>query len=120
VLIGSFQTIQHRLADNATAVDGARLLAYQAAWAHDAGRPAAADLATMSFLFAAETAVTTASESLHFHGGYGYTLEYDIQLYFRRAKAWPLVAGDRRAGYAELARRLYGSPDGSLRGSAEE
>ena len=119
VLIGSFQTIQHRLADNATAVDGARLLAYQAAWAHDAGRPAAADLATMSFLFAAETAVTTASESLHFHGGYGYTLEYDIQLYFRRAKAWPLVAGDRRAGYAELARRLYGSPDGSLRGSAE-
>jgi alkylation response protein AidB-like acyl-CoA dehydrogenase len=106
VLIGSFQTIQHRLADNATAVDGARLLAYQAAWAHDAGRPGAADLATMSFLFASETAFTTASESLHFHGGYGYTLEYDIQLYFRRAKAWPLVAGDRRAAYAELAHRL--------------
>jgi alkylation response protein AidB-like acyl-CoA dehydrogenase len=79
----------------------------------------AADLATMSFLFAAETAFTTASESLHFHDGYGYTLEYDIQLYFRRAKAWPLVAGDRRAGYAELARRLYGSLDGSPRGSAE-
>jgi alkylation response protein AidB-like acyl-CoA dehydrogenase len=45
---------------------------------------------------------------LHFHGGYGYTLEYDIQLYFRRAKAWPLVAGDRRAAYANLARREYG------------
>ena len=100
-------------------MDGARLLAYQAAWAHDAGRPGAADLATMSFLFASETAFTTASESLHFHDGYGYTLEYDIQLYFRRAKAWPLVAGDRRAGYAELARRLYGSLDGSPRGSAE-
>ena len=28
----------------------------------------------------------TAAESLHFHGGYGYTLEYDIQLFFRRAK----------------------------------
>ncbi len=112
VLIGSFQTIQHRLADSATAVDGARLLAYEAAWAHDAGRPAAASLATMSFLFASETAFKTASESLHFHGGYGYTLEYDIQLYFRRAKAWPLVAGDPRAAYAGLARRMYGTQSG--------
>jgi alkylation response protein AidB-like acyl-CoA dehydrogenase len=112
VLIGSFQTIQHRLADNATAIEGARLLAYKAAWACDAELPAAAGLATMSLLFASETAFKTASESLHFHGGYGYTLEYDIQLYFRRAKAWPLVAGDPRAGYASLARRLYGSPEG--------
>jgi alkylation response protein AidB-like acyl-CoA dehydrogenase len=107
VLIASFQTIQHRLADNATAVDGARLLAWKAAWAHDAGLPAAGSLAAMAFLFASETAFRTASESLHFHGGYGYTLEYDIQLYFRRAKAWPLVAGDRRAAYAGLARGLY-------------
>lgn len=108
VLIASFQTIQHRLADNATAIDGARLLAWEAAWAHDVQRPTAAGLATMAFLFAAETAFKTASESLHFHGGYGYTLEYDIQLYFRRAKAWPLVAGDPRAAYAGLARRMYG------------
>jgi alkylation response protein AidB-like acyl-CoA dehydrogenase len=110
VLIASFQTIQHRLADNATAIDGARLLAYEAAWADDVQRPAAPSLAAMSFLFASETAFRTASESLHFHGGYGYTLEYDIQLYFRRAKAWPLVAGDRRAGYAELAHLLYDPP----------
>ena len=108
VLIGSFQTVQHRLADNATAIEGARLLAHEAAWAQDAGRPAAAGLAAMSLLFAAETAAKTAAESLHFHGGYGYTLEYDIQLYFRRAKAWPLLAGDPRAAYADLARQLYG------------
>jgi alkylation response protein AidB-like acyl-CoA dehydrogenase len=107
VLIGSFQTIQHRLADNATAIDGARLLAYKAAWACDARLPDADGLATASFLFASETAFKTASESLHFHGGYGYTLEYDIQLYFRRAKAWPLVAGDPRGMYASLAHRLY-------------
>jgi alkylation response protein AidB-like acyl-CoA dehydrogenase len=106
VLIANFQTIQHRLADNATAVEGARLLGYESAWAHDADLPTAARLATASFLFAAETAFTTASESLHFHGGYGFTLEYDIQLFFRRAKAWPLVAGDRRRLYAELAHGL--------------
>jgi alkylation response protein AidB-like acyl-CoA dehydrogenase len=107
VLIATFQTIQHRLADNATALDGARLLVYKAAWASDGHLPTAGALATMAFLFAAETAFKTASESLHFHGGYGYTLEYDIQLYFRRAKAWPLLAGDSRAEYAQLAHRLF-------------
>lgn len=107
VLLASFQTIQHRLADNATALESARVLAYQAAWAQDVGAANAEPLASMSFLFAAETAMRTAADSLHFHGGYGYTLEYDIQLYFRRARAWPLVAGDRSTAYAELARHLY-------------
>jgi alkylation response protein AidB-like acyl-CoA dehydrogenase len=105
VPIANFQTIQHRLADDATALEGARLLAYQAAWAHDEQLPAADTLSTIAFQFAGESAYKTASESLHFHGGYGYTLEYDIQLYFRRAKAWPLIAGDRRTKYVDLTRR---------------
>jgi alkylation response protein AidB-like acyl-CoA dehydrogenase len=107
VLIANFQTIQHRLADDVTALDGARLLAYEAAWAADVALPSAGTLATMAFLFASESAFKTASESLHFHGGYGYTLEYDIQLYFRRAKAWALIAGDPRAHYVALAHRLF-------------
>jgi alkylation response protein AidB-like acyl-CoA dehydrogenase len=112
VLIASFQTIQHHLADNATALEGARVLAYEAAWAQDQNLSSAGTLATMSFLFASEAAFKTASQSLHFHGGYGYTLEYDIQLYFRRAKAWALVAGDRRAAYAKLAHRLFDVTEG--------
>lgn len=111
VPIAFFQTIQHRMADNATALVGSRLIGYEAVWAHDAGRPQAGHLAAMSFIFNAETAFKTASESLHFHGGYGYTLEYDIQLYFRRAKAWPLFAGDRRATCAALARDLFDRED---------
>lgn len=106
-LVASFQTVQHRLADNATALEGARLLAYSAAWAQDVGIPTAGVTAAMSFLFASELACKTTSESLHFHGGYGYTLEYDIQLYFRRAKAWSMLAGDRRTGYVDLAHRLF-------------
>jgi alkylation response protein AidB-like acyl-CoA dehydrogenase len=111
VLIGTFQTIQHRFADDVTALDGAGLLAYEAAWAHDVGQANAGELATMAFLYAGETAFKTAAESLQFHGGYGYTLEYDIQLYFRRAKAWVLVAGDPKARYAELAHRVYGEKE---------
>jgi len=107
VLVGSFQSIQHELADDATALEGAGLLASKAAWAQDVDHPQAAELATMAFLFAAETAFRTASASLHFHGGYGYALEYDIQLYFRRAKAWALAAGDPRRACADLARDLF-------------
>ena len=51
-------------------------------------------------------------ESLQFHGGYGYTLEYDIQLYFRRAKAWPLAIGPRREQYRLLADLLFGGDKG--------
>jgi len=107
VLIGWFQSIQHHLADCATAIDGARLLCYEAAWAVDEGLPNAAALASMAFLFASQTAFETASWSLHFHGGYGYTLEYDIQLYFRRAKAWALVAGDPHRELRRLATLLF-------------
>ena len=107
VIIGSFQAIQHRLADLVVAGDGAQLLVYEAAWARDAGQPQAAALASMAFLFAADCAFRTTRECLQFHGGYGFTLEYDIQLYFRRAKAWPLALGDSRREYQRLADLVY-------------
>ena len=66
----------------------------------------------MSFLFASESAFKTAGDSLHFHGGYGYTLEYEIQLYFRRAKAWALAAGDPRREFQRLAGLLFDERDG--------
>ena len=107
VLIAWFQTVQHRLADGVTDLEGARLLTYEAAWSSDVGTANAAGLAAMAFLFTSEVAFRIAAESLHLHGGYGYTLEYDIQLYFRRAKAWPLALGDPKGGYQELAARLF-------------
>jgi len=107
VLVGWFQAVQHRLADVATQVDGARLLAYEAAWAFDEGLPNARALSSMAFLYASEASFRAARESLQFHGGYGYTLEYDIQLYFRRAKAWPLALGDPRREYQRLAALLF-------------
>ena len=107
VIIGSFQAIQHRLADVVVAGDGAQLLVYEAAWARDAAQPEAMALASMAFLFGADCAFRTARECLQFHGGYGFTLEYDIQLYFRRAKAWPLALGDSRREYERLADLVY-------------
>jgi alkylation response protein AidB-like acyl-CoA dehydrogenase len=107
VPIGSFQAIQHRLADLHTATDGARLLAYQAAWAADVSESTAPSLATQAFWFCGQTAEDAAVASLHFHGGYGFMLEYDIQLYVRRAKGWRLLAGDPRAELRTIARRRW-------------
>jgi len=113
VPIGSFQALAHRLADVATAVDGAQLLAREAAWAADEGEPDAVALARMAFLFAARAAQDTTAAALHVHGGYGFTLEYDVQLYLRRAKAWPLALGDPRRGALELADALFGPVGGA-------
>ena len=107
VLIAWFQTVQHRLADDITSLEGARLLTYEAGWAADEGLANAAALTSMAFLFSSEVAFRVAADSLHLHGGYGYTLEYDIQMYFRRAKAWPLAYGDPKDGYGSLAAQLF-------------
>jgi alkylation response protein AidB-like acyl-CoA dehydrogenase len=107
VPIGSFQSIAHALADSATAVDGARLLTYEAAWAHAEEPERFAELAAMAFAFATETARDATYRSLHFHGGYGFTDEYDIQLYYRRARAWTAVYLEPRAAYRRAADHRY-------------
>ena len=99
VPIGSFQAVAHRLADSAAAVDGARLLAYEAAWATDDDPDRAAELAALAFAFAAETARDASARSLHFHGGYGFMMESDIQMHWRRARAWTAVWGEPGAAY---------------------
>jgi alkylation response protein AidB-like acyl-CoA dehydrogenase len=105
VPIGSFQAVAHGLADAATAVDGSLLLAREAAWAAAADPGRAAELAALAFAFSAESAREASYRSLHYHGGYGFMLEYDIQLYFRRAKAWPAQFNEPRLAYARAAER---------------
>lgn len=105
--IGAFQGVAHRLADRATEVDGAQLLAREAAWAATEEPQRAAELAAMAFGFAADTARDTTYYALHFHGGYGFMLEYDAQLYFRRARAWAGVLGEPRDAYRRVADLRY-------------
>jgi alkylation response protein AidB-like acyl-CoA dehydrogenase len=96
ITIGSFQTVVHRLADDRVRADGSHLLCLEAAWAIDQGLGSAARFSAMAFADATQTAGKAAGDSLHLHGGLGFTMEGDIQLYLRRAKAWPLVLGDPR------------------------
>jgi len=105
--IGSFQAVQHGFADMVGPIHGARLLVGKAAWACDHEPRDRARLASMAFLFATELAKTSTARSLHFHGGYGVMREYDIQLYYRRARGWPLVYQDTEHEYLALADELF-------------
>ena len=103
VPIGSFQAVGHGLADAATAVEGSKLIAREAAWAADEDTARATELACLACGFSSEAARDASYRSLHYHGGYGFMVEFDIQLYFRRARAWPAVFGEPAHMYARGA-----------------
>jgi alkylation response protein AidB-like acyl-CoA dehydrogenase len=106
VPVASFQAVAHRLADLATCVDGGRLLAQEAAWLLDEDEAAGERVASMGLAYAARTAIDAASACVHLHGGYGFMLEYDPQLFFRRAMSDTLLYG--AAGHEEsLSARLF-------------
>jgi alkylation response protein AidB-like acyl-CoA dehydrogenase len=113
VAVASFQALQHRFADLAVGLDGARLLARKAAWALDEQPAEARRLAGMALLYCGDVANETAAFALHAHGGYGVSQEYDIQLYFRRAKGWRLVLDDPAVEVAKLADELFGPREGA-------
>ncbi|MDB5885594.1 MAG: uncharacterized protein JWR74_1765 [Polaromonas sp.] len=105
--IGSFQGIAHPLADALTEIDGAKLLVWRAVWAL-AHRPQEASAAiSMAWWWAAQSAPRATARALHTFGGYGVSLEYDIQLYYRRARAWTLPLGDAHGELQRLANRLW-------------
>jgi Acyl-CoA dehydrogenase, C-terminal domain len=106
--IGMYQAVAHPFADALSALDGAELLVHKACWALDSEQDDGPALAAMAFVFAAETAYQASQHSLHVHGGYGFTEEYDIQLYYRRAKAWAVAFADPRRELLVLADRRFG------------
>ena len=94
--LGAFQALAHYLADAKATVDGGRTLVWEAAWARDNDRPTDR-LAPMAKLFATQTFRDVTAMAQQIFGGVGFTVEYDIQLYFRRAKALQLDWYDTRA-----------------------
>ena len=106
--IGSFQAVQHGLADAATELEAAYYLCQRSLWMLDAEEVDAQTFAAMAFLFTSEAAQRTAAASLHYHGGYGYAEEYDIGLYYRRAKGWSLIYDSPAQEYQRLADILLG------------
>lgn len=93
--IGAFQALAHDMADASAVVDGAKVLVLEAAWSHDRGL-GDARLAPMAKLFACKAFRDVTAMAQQVHGGIGFTLDYDIQLYYRRAKQLQLNWWDGR------------------------
>jgi alkylation response protein AidB-like acyl-CoA dehydrogenase len=89
--IGSFQGIAHPIADTATDIEGARVLVWQAAWAHATGKRDAATLSAMAKLYACDAFKRTTKVGQQTFGGIGFIRDVDMQLYFRRAKQMELL-----------------------------
>jgi alkylation response protein AidB-like acyl-CoA dehydrogenase len=94
--LGAFQAIAHYLSDAVTAVDGAETLVLEAAWAAANGQ-SIERLAPMAKLFACKTFRDVTAMCQQVFGGVGFTLDYDIQLFFRRAKQLQISWWDDRS-----------------------
>ena len=90
--IGSFQAIQHKLADMLIAVDGVQYLLYQAAWGINAGSPSRLQI-SIAKAKASEAYQRICIDGITTHGAIGFSLDHDIGLYYRRVKAAEFAAG---------------------------
>jgi alkylation response protein AidB-like acyl-CoA dehydrogenase len=90
--IGTFQAVQHRLADMFVDVQGARWTTYQAVWRLSEGLPADREVA-IAKAFSNIACQRVAASAQQLHGGIGVDKDYDLHFYFRRAKAFELSLG---------------------------
>ena len=111
--IGSFQSIQNKLADMRMRIEASRLLVLQAAWAkaecRKSGRKNTLN-ASMAKLFASETAMWVTNQAIQIHGGMGYSKELPLERYFRDAKITEIYEGT-----SEIQRMVIGRLETGLR-----
>ncbi|MGC2330432.1 MAG: acyl-CoA dehydrogenase [Candidatus Acidiferrales bacterium] len=90
--IAEFQAIQFMLADMATEIDAARLLARRAAWKQDTGQRFSME-AAIAKLFASEMATRVTHKAIQIHGGNGYSREYPVERAYRDARITEIYEG---------------------------
>ncbi|OGO21189.1 MAG: hypothetical protein A2144_14810 [Chloroflexi bacterium RBG_16_50_9] len=92
--IGSFQAIQHKLANIAVEVEGSTSIMYYAAWTIMENDPEMTLAASMAKSWCGETYKHATFDGVQIHGGIGYTWDHDMHLYLKRAKACEVTFGD--------------------------
>ena len=105
--IGSFQGLSHPLADSLTDVDGATLLVWRAVEKIGSGDPSAAALVSQAVWWTADRCGVAAIRAMRVFGGYGMTMEYDAQIFFRRIASHSVIAGDPLFELERAGRRLF-------------
>lgn len=103
--IASFQAIQFKLADMAIKIEGARLLAWHAAWLVDQDLPHASPSA-IAKCFASDIAMEVTIDAVQVLGGYGYVREYGVEKLMRDAKAFQIYTGTNEIQRSLIAQNL--------------
>lgn len=104
--IGRFQGLKHQLAQMALEVEPARALVWYAAYSWDADLPDASRAAAMAKAHLCDVYTRITRAAIAAHGGIGYTWEYGLNYWFRRAiydRAWLGSPAKHRARAAQLA-----------------
>lgn len=104
--IGQFQALKHQLAQMALEVEPARAQLWYAAYAHDADLDDTPRAAAMAKAHLCDVYVRATRAAVAAHGGIGYTWEYGLNYWFRRAafdRAWLGSPAEHRARAADLA-----------------
>ena len=92
--IGMFQAVKHACAEMLVEVENAHAATYYAAWALDSDAPDAALAASVAKSYVSEAARKVCGSDIQVHGGIGFTWDYDLHLYFKRAKHLEPLYGD--------------------------
>jgi alkylation response protein AidB-like acyl-CoA dehydrogenase len=103
--IGSFQAIAHLLADMQTEAAAARALTYDAVARLEAGEDARAEV-SMAKLFASEALVRISNHAMQIFGANGYSMDYDIQRFFRDARSATIAGGSSQIQRNTIAREM--------------
>lgn len=106
--LGFFQAVKHPLVNLMIEIDDAKSLAYNAACAYDVEDEEALTLARMAKSRASDMAAFSASRSVQFHGGIGFTWESFVHMFFKRQMHSEALLGDGRYHRAKLADVLIG------------
>src|SRR2546425_129378 len=101
--IGSFQAIRHKCAEMLLEVENSHAAVYYSAWALDARAEDAELAASVAKAYVGDAARRVCGEAIQVHGGIGFTWEYDLHLYFKRAISVDLKTPEGRAIVERLA-----------------
>ena len=104
--LASFQALQFKLADMATALEAARLMIRQAATKLDAGAPDATLACAMAKRLATDTGFEVCNEALQMLGGYGYLMDFPIERHLRDLRVHQILEGTNEIMRVIIARRL--------------
>ncbi|HYJ16584.1 MAG TPA: acyl-CoA dehydrogenase family protein, partial [Candidatus Limnocylindria bacterium] len=104
--IAEFQGIEFKLAEMATELEAARLLVYQAAWAHDCDNPDAKQKSSMAKFYATEAAQRIVDQALQIHGGNGLIAGSIMERLYRDVRALRIYEGTSEIQQLVIARGL--------------